>query len=151
MQDPVRRPGNSDRYCRPVSSPPRNVRLLIDASDSDAVSAVLDGDIATLPIPHRHPARQTGGQIMGPVLEYVLPAVASLGVAVRIVLAVVRGLAVGAVIDNTGDEISVTRNRSLPRGTLVVRHDGQTVEVIDLAGQTNIAERLTGLLDKRQD
>lgn len=127
------------------------VRVVVDVADGDETASVLAAEGLELPAPDRHRERRTGGQLIGPVLEYVLPGVASLAVAVRVAISLVRGLAVGVVIDCASDQqIRITRDRSLPRGVLVVRRDSQTLDVVDLADNTGLVDKVTALLQKKE-
>lgn len=93
-------------------------------------------------------ADRRGVDWLGPIVQFVLPSIASFSVAARTVIALARKFRSGTVIDtDSNGGLVILRDTELPRGMVIVRRDGETVEVLDVA-EDGTFERLTDLLKK---
>lgn len=91
--------------------------------------------------------RRSTSDSLGPILRYVLPGIASASLAARTILTLVKATRQGRIVAIEGDRVTVTRESTLPRGVIVVRHHGTTVDVIDLTDSEEPPKRLTDLIE----
>ncbi len=94
------------------------------------------------------PDTRRGGELLGPVLQYVLPGVASLSVTFKLIQALARGWRTGSIVELSDDgKVSVRKDETLPRGMVVVKRNKDTIEVLD-TNQDGSIEKLADLLRK---
>lgn len=115
--------------------------------DEAAVTETL-ADLGLAPVTPTPATERRGIELLGPIVQFVLPSIASFAVAARTVISLARKFRSGTIIDT--DEhggLVVRRDKDLPRGMVVVRRDGETIAVLDVA-EDGTLERLTDLLKK---
>ncbi len=109
-------------------------------------ATLLELGLASIPEPAAADRRSL--DLLGPIVQFVLPSIASFTVAARTVIALARKFRSGTVIDtDENGGLVVLRDTELPRGMVIVRRGGETVEVLDV-GDDGTLERLTDLLKK---
>lgn len=122
------------------------VELLISVFEDDraAVDAALAASAVGGALEQTDPGRRS--DVLGPVVQYVLPAVASLGLTARTVIQLVRSLSRGVVIEGRHDKVEIRTDKALPRGIIVVRDGDKTVEIIDANTSASSVDKVTDLL-----
>ena len=124
------------------------VQSLTILTDDEASVVETLAELELGPVESGPASERRGIELLGPVVQFVLPSIASLAVAARTVIALARKFRSGTIIDAAdGGELVVRRDKDLPRGMVVVRRDGETVDVLDVA-EDGALERLTDLLKK---
>ena len=106
------------------------VRIITDEPDVVAATLAELGHPARQPVPIED---RRSIESLGPLVEYVLPALVSIALASRITANLARRFRTGVVIDTDEDgEIVIRRADELPRGMVVVRKDGESIDVLDV-------------------
>lgn len=117
---------------------------------TDDAAAVVDtlAELALAPVTPTPATERRGIELLGPIVQFVLPSIASFALAARTVVSLARKFRSGTIIDTDEDGgLVVRRDRDLPRGMVVVRRGGETIDVLDVA-EDGTLERLTDLLKK---
>jgi hypothetical protein len=78
-------------------------------------------------------------------VQYVLPGSYAITLLARSALDLVRRSGRGRVLDLSGENVTITYGQGIPRGVLIVRKDGVTVGVYDLARE---ADSSSEVIDK---
>ena len=90
---------------------------------------------------HRRCGRRTWASTHASITSFALAA--------RTVISLARKFRSGTIIDtDKNGALTVRRDNDLPRGMVVVRKDGQTIDVLDVA-EDGTLQRLTELLKKK--
>ncbi len=124
-------------------APGEAMRVTVEVADGDHAAAV-----AVLPaLADAQASAPTRGfaDDLGPVVQYVLPGSYAITLLARSALDLVRRSGRGRVLDLSGENVTITYGQGIPRGVLIVRKDGVTVGVYDLARE---ADSLSDIIDK---
>jgi hypothetical protein len=127
------------------------VELVLEVNEADQATVTEACKLHGVTPRQARPAPAHRSDLIGPVVQYVLPGMASLGMGVRVVVHVIRALGVGAVVDDQDGRITVRKERDLPRGMLVVRRGENTLDVIDLADTGNPVDKIIDVLRRSDD
>jgi hypothetical protein len=127
------------------------VDVLIEVNEDDKVAVETTCRDGGLDVLEQLAVSEKRNDLIGPVVQYVLPAVASLGLAVRTVVHVVRSLSQGVVIEGGKGKVTVRKDNALPRGMIVVRRDDETLDVIDVAESDGPIDKIVNLLQHPKD
>ena len=122
--------------------------LTILTDDETAVTETLT-ELGLAPLTPTAAQERRGIELLGPLVQFVLPSITSFALAARTVISLARKFRSGTIIDtDKNGALTVSRDNDLPRGMVVVRKDGQTIDVLDVA-EDGTLQRLTELLKKK--